>query len=119
MRCAALLAPPELEETYRDTARPRLARSAPPDFANRVKLLRAAENRVGSADGGIGGLVGGAGGATGGAVFSCLPGKPGAGGTGGGDGAGGTVGGDSSGPSHEGMSGVPPFGPPYAVEVPT
>lgn len=118
MRCAAPLALPELEETYRDTARPRLARSAPPDFANRVKLLRAAENRVGSADGGIGGFVGGAGGATRGEGVNSLPGKPGAGGTGG-DGEGGTGGGDSSGPSQEGMSGVPPFGPPYAVEVPT
>lgn len=40
-------------------ARPRLARSEPPDPANRVKLLRAFEKRCGSAVPGIGGRFGG------------------------------------------------------------
>ena len=63
MRWAACRAPPADVETYRETARPRLARSLPPEPANRVKLLRAPEKRCGSAGLGIGGRFGGAGGA--------------------------------------------------------
>jgi hypothetical protein len=43
----SLLGPPGKVDTYRDTARPRLARSRPPELANREKLLRGDVNRLG------------------------------------------------------------------------
>lgn len=98
---------------YPETARPKLARSLPPECAKRVKLLRGAVNRLPSAGAGIAGRAGGACGSGAGLAESS------AGAT-----AGGAVGEDGppaspSDPSHEGTSGVPPPGPPYAVEVPT
>src|SRR5713226_3877504 len=103
IRCAAVRLPPAAVETYCDTARPRLARSAPPDVAKRERLFRAIVKRSAAAASGIGGRAGGVG--TGAGAPS------GAGALAGGGGTGGASAGPSE-PSHVGTSGVPPPGPP-------
>src|SRR6266404_3345370 len=97
IRRAAVRLPPAAVETYCDTARPRLARSVPPDVAKRERLFRAIVKRSGAAASGIGRSAGGVG--------------TGAGALAGGGGAGGAGAGPSE-PSHVGTSGVPPPGPP-------
>src|SRR5690606_20208098 len=105
MRWAAWREPPADVETYFESARPRLARSLPPEPANRVKLLRAPAKRCGSAVLGIGGRFGG----TGGVLPSGAGWPSGLGPLGAGE-AGAPP--PSASPNHEGTSGVPPPGPP-------
>src|ERR1700733_584983 len=120
IRCAADRWPPEEVDIYPDRARPRLARSVPPDLANRVKFVLGIRKRSAVPGAGIGGNAGGTGiagglpgpsgnGAGGGGVWS------GVGSGGGGRGAG--AGGPSEG-SQLGTSGVSAPWPPFAFEVP-
>src|SRR5271166_6242564 len=89
-------------------ARPMLARSLPPERANREKLFRAAVKRSLAAGAGIGGRAGadaiGPGGV--GPGEPSLPGTPPSGVS------------DAAASSQLGINGVPPPGPPYALDVP-
>jgi len=114
MRWAACRAPPDEVDTYPETARPKLARSLPPECAKRVKLPRALVNRLASAGAGIAGRFGGAEGTGGGTVGSPTGVLSGAAGTAGAAGASAAL----SDPSQVGTNGVPPPGPPYADDVP-
>jgi hypothetical protein len=107
--CAAARLPPDEPEMYCESARQRLARSLPPELANREKLVRGAVNLPEGSGGGIGGRLGGVGtdggGVSPGAVSS----------------AGEVAGAGAATPSEGsqlGMRGVSPRCPPFAFDVP-
>ncbi len=105
IRAAAACAPPDADRTYWDTARARALRFSPLEPAKRVKLPRAAENRVGSANGGTGFCAGGVGDGAGGAPSGGVTPS-------------GVAGGEPTLLNQLGMSGVLPLWPQKGLDVP-